>query len=276
MASASPLRAVTAADFDAAVLSRSQALPVLVDFWAAWCAPCRVVAPLLERLAPEYAGRVELVKVDTDAEPELAARYGVRSLPTLALFARGALVDALIGAQPEGVVRVLLERHLERPTDVERAAAVADAARGEVDAAVATLERLAAAEPDRPAHFLALVDVLIGAARLESAAARLEAAPVRLANEPALAERRARLELAHAAAAPGEPGSRAARYAAAARQYLGGEPAAAIEAWLALLGEEPRLGGGALPRALKAAFALLGDDHELVAAGRRRMASLMH
>jgi putative thioredoxin len=173
-------------------------------------------------------------------------------------------------------VRVLIERHLERPTDRERAEAVAAAARGDVDAAVATLERLATTEPDRPAHFLALVDVLIDAARLEAAAARLEAAPVRLANEPALAERRARLELARAAAAAGEPGSRAARHAAAARQFLGGEPAAAIEAWLGLLGEEPRFGGGALPRALKAAFALLGDDHALVAAGRRRMASLMH
>jgi putative thioredoxin len=270
------VRAVGAADFEGVVLTRSHAVPVVVDFWAAWCAPCRMVAPVLERLATEYAGLTEIVKLDTDAEPEIAARYGVRSLPTIALFARGELADALIGAQPEAVVRTLLDRHVVRVADREREAALAAAARGETDAALATLERLAAAEPDRPAHFVALIGVLIDAGRLDDAAARLADAPIRVAAEPAVAALGARLELARAAATEGVPGTTAARHAAAARDFLAGQHAGAVGTWLELMRTEPRFGGGALPRVLKAAFSLLGDEHALVAASRRRLASLMH
>jgi putative thioredoxin len=276
MATESALRAVGAADFATAVLERSQTVPVVVDFWAAWCAPCRAVAPLLERLAAEYAGLAEVVTLDTDADGAIAARYGVRSLPTIALFKRGELADALIGAQPEAVIRVLFDRHVERPADREREAALAAAAAGEVAAAVATLERLVAAEPDRAEHFLALLDVLIDGGRLEAAAARIDAAPMRLSAEPGLAARRARLELARAAAHDGAPGSAAARHAAAARGFLAGQHAAAVDAWLELLRDEPRYGDGALARTLKAAFTLLGPEHELAAQGRRRMAALLH
>ena len=268
--------AVGAADFEALVLARSQVVPVVVDFWAAWCGPCRMVAPILERLAPEFAGVADIVKVDTDAEPEIAARYGVRSLPTLALFSKGELADALVGAQPEAVIRTLLARHVERPADRERESALAAAAGGDVDAALATLERLAADEADRPEHFLALVTVLIESGRLDAAAARIDAAPMRVAGDPRVEALGARLELARAAAAPGAPGTAAGRYAAAAREFLAGQHAGAVAAWLELMRAEPRFGGGALPRALKAAFALLGEEHELVAPSRRRLASLMH
>jgi len=268
------VRAVSGASFATEVLERSGTRPVVVDFWAAWCGPCRMVAPVLERLAAEYAGRAEVVKLDTDAEPEVAARYGVRSLPTLALFTGGALADALVGAQPEAVIRVLIERHLEQPSDRERAAALAAARAGDVDGAVATLARLVAAEPGRAEHLLALIDVEIDAGRLESAAARLDAAPVTLAADAALAARRARLELAQSAGVVAEAGTSAAREAAAAREFLAGRHAEALDAWLGLLSAAPR--DRTLPRTLKAAFTLLGDEHELVARSRRRMASLMH
>ncbi len=270
------VRAVGVTDFESAVLERSRSIPVVVDFWAAWCAPCRMVAPILERLAVEYAGLAEVVTLDTDAEAAIAARYGVRSLPTVALFNKGELADALVGAQPEAVIRVLFDRHVERPADRERQAALAAAAGGDVDAAVATLERLVAAEPDRSEHFLALLDVLIDGGRLEAAAARIAAAPMRLGAEKSLEARQARLELARAAALAGAPGTPAARHAAAAREFLAGRHAAAVDAWLELLRSEPRFGDGAVPRTLKAAFALLGPEHELVAQARRRLASLMH
>jgi len=268
------VRAVGDASFAAAVLERSRAQPVVVDFWAAWCGPCRMVAPVLERLAAEFAGRAEIVKVDADAEPGVAARYGVRSLPTLALFKGGVLADALIGAQPEGVIRVLIERHLEQPSDRERAAALAQARAGDVDGALATLARLVADEPGRAEHLLALLDMEIDAGRFEAAAKRLEEAPLSIASSPALAARRARLELAERAQAPAEAGSSAARQAAAAREFLAGRHAEALDAWLELLRAAPRV--RALPLTLKAAFTLLGDEHELVARSRRRMASLLH
>jgi len=269
-------RAVGAADFDSQVLARSAQVPVLVDFWAAWCGPCRMIAPLLERLATEYAGRAEIAKVDADAEGSLAARYGVRSLPTLALFRAGRLVDAVIGAQPEAVLRELIERHLERPGDREREAAIAAAAAGETDEAVARLGALADAEPDRPQHLLALLDVLLEAGRLETAAERLAQAPLALTGSPELAKRAARLEIGSAAAMSGAPDSAAERHAGAARGFLAGHSAEALDAWLALMRADPLFGNGAAQRALRAAFRLLGEEHELVRAARRRMAALMH
>lgn len=262
-------RTVATAEFEAAVLARSQDRPVLVDFWAAWCAPCRMLAPILERLATAYADRADVVKVDTDAEPELAGRYGVRSLPTLAVFRHGRMVDAVIGAQPEGVLRELLERHVERPSDRERAEAVEQARAGEVDAAVATLDRLVAAEPDRMPHLHALIDVLLDAGRADDAAARLQHLPVNVDVEPEIVRRRARLELVRAAHAP-DGGARAA----AARAFLGANREDAFERWLELLrGPGPR---DQVQRDLRAAFTLLGDHDELATRYRRRLAALLH
>jgi putative thioredoxin len=262
-------RAVSAAEFDAAVLERSRVRPVLVDFWAAWCGPCRTLAPVLDRLAVAYAGHAEVVKVDTDAEAELAARYGVRSLPTLALFRDGRLVEAVVGAQPEGVLRDLLDRHVEQPSDRERVAALEQAREGDVAAAVATLDRLVAAEPTRTVHLHALIDVLLDAGRADDAAARMQHLPVNVDVSPEIGRRRSRLELvrtAHAIEA-GERGD-------AARAFLAGSREQALERWLELLRapaqREP------VQRDLRAAFALLGDQDELAARYRRRMAALLH
>lgn len=107
---AAPL-AVTAGTFDQEVL-RSP-LPVVVDFWADWCVPCRMVAPVLEELARTYEGRLRFVSVDTEAEPDLAARYGVVSIPTLYVFHRGELVRTLVGAREKRAYAAELDSALE-------------------------------------------------------------------------------------------------------------------------------------------------------------------
>jgi thioredoxin 1 len=86
--------------------------PILIDFWAAWCAPCKVVAPSLDKLAEEMAGRAVVAKVDVDSNGDLANRFGIRSIPTLMVFKDGKVVDQLIGAAPKDQIQSMIERHL--------------------------------------------------------------------------------------------------------------------------------------------------------------------
>jgi thioredoxin len=103
---------VTEASFSSEV--EQSDLPVLVDFWAAWCGPCRMVGPVVEQIADEYAGRLKVAKIDVDAEPGLARRFGVSGIPAIALFKDGKVVSSTVGARPKGalVAALALEQHV--------------------------------------------------------------------------------------------------------------------------------------------------------------------
>jgi thioredoxin 1 len=103
--------ATTDATFRNDVLDSS--LPVLVDFWAPWCGPCRIVGPVVEQLAEEFAGTIKVVKLNTDENPETSATYGIMSIPTLALFKNGQPVDGVLGAVPKTILKQLIEKHTQ-------------------------------------------------------------------------------------------------------------------------------------------------------------------
>ena len=103
---------VTLHNFETEVITASKSIPVLVDFWATWCGPCKVIGPLLEKLETQYGGRFKLVKIDSDQEQQLAAAFGIRSIPTCILLMNGQPVDGFMGALPEGKIKEFLDKHL--------------------------------------------------------------------------------------------------------------------------------------------------------------------
>lgn len=137
---------VTEATFQAEVLDRSQQLPVVIDLWATWCGPCKTLSPILERLAQEYAGRLQLVKVDVDANPRLAQAFQVQSIPTVIAVVKGQLVELFMGAQPEPQIRAVFEELLKVAAQQGLPAAPAEhtdeiAADPRFDAAVDAIEQ---------------------------------------------------------------------------------------------------------------------------------------
>ncbi len=144
----STAQSVDATSFAREVLEASAQMPVLVDFWAPWCGPCRMLAPVLDDVAREHAGQLKVVKVNTDEEPQLAQRFQIRGIPAVKLFRDGKVVAEFVGAQPAGAVRAFVKPHLPARVDdpVERAHMLQ--ARGAQAEALTVLREAAAAAPD--------------------------------------------------------------------------------------------------------------------------------
>ncbi|TDQ44463.1 thioredoxin [Tepidicella xavieri] len=168
---------VTLANFETEVIEASHAVPVLVDFWAPWCGPCRSLGPVLEKVEAAYAGRFKLVKINSDEEQQLAAAFGIRSIPTCVLMVGGQPVDGFMGALPEGQVRAFLDKHLPSEDDLQ-ALAQADEAQqlaeaGDAEAALRRMADALAQAPDNQDLRFDYVKLLIGQGRLGEAAAAL-------------------------------------------------------------------------------------------------------
>jgi putative thioredoxin len=248
----------TEATFEAEVIQASLTTPVLVDFWAAWCGPCKTLGPILEKVVASYNGAVKLAKVDTDAQMQLAAVFGIRSLPTVVLVKNGQMVDGFMGALPESAVRDFLQRHVQ-PLDEQPPVDEAPAAAETPEQSIARLQQELAQSPDRAEIKLDLAFAYLRAGLADAAQTELDSLPANLAEDAKAKRLRNQLEFSRQLKdAPDEAALRA-RIAKddndfAAHDLLG----------LRLLAK----------KRLIAAFSLI-DDEELVGTYRRKMASLL-
>ncbi|MDP3424137.1 MAG: thioredoxin [Burkholderiaceae bacterium] len=156
---------VTVANFEAEVVEASMTTPVLVDFWAPWCGPCKSLGPVLEKVEAAYNGRFKLVKINSDDEQELAGAFGIRSIPTCVLMVGGKPVDGFMGALPEGQVKAFLDKHLPAENELEAQAEEEEALQalddGDVETALAKLQQAVDTDPENDDVRFDLVKLLL-------------------------------------------------------------------------------------------------------------------
>jgi putative thioredoxin len=268
------------------LIEESQQRPVVIDFWADWCGPCKTLMPILEKLAAEYRGAFVLARVNADSQQMIAQQFGVRSLPTVIIMQGGQPVDGFAGAQPEGAVRELLQKYLPSPWEsaLQQAGQLLEA--GEASEAIAVLRPAYEESGRQHPVAMAYAHALIEGKRLDDAQAILDG--VRLADQDAAYEQcRALLEIRREAASSPELEALEARVAEApedldlraqlALQYTdAGRYREGLETLYAILQTQLDHGDGATRKALLDTIASLGKGDPLAAEFQRKLYSLLY
>ncbi|MEJ1095946.1 MULTISPECIES: thioredoxin [unclassified Pseudoxanthomonas] len=274
----------TTETFEAEVLQKSLQVPVLVDFWATWCGPCKTLGPILEKLAGEYNGAFELAKVDVDKEQQIAAAFQIRSVPTVFLVKGGQLVDGFPGALPEGQLREFLKQHGIEPAPAESAVEEPPVAL-DPHAQVLALRKAIEAEPDKDELKLDLALALLKIGAAGEAEQLLNALPANLATDDRAVQARARLGFSATlkdappvkvleAAIAANPDDLRARHLLGVHRLVAGESEAALEQFLEMLRRDRSFEDGLARKSLIDAFRVI-EDGVLVAHYRRKMSSLL-
>ena len=270
-------------DFQQAVLDASHEVPVVVDFWAPWCGPCRVLGPILEKLEREYGGRFRLAKVNSDENLQLAREFNIRSIPDVRAFHNGKQVAQFMGALPEPQVRAFIERVVPSPAEIERLAAQGRREAGDLEAALAALRKALSLDANHVLARIDLADALIEAGQHEAAGAELDRVPENIDWATRVASLRQAIAFA---ASGGSVQDLAAKIAAnpsdlEARAALAGAHAArkawreAMDELLEILRREKGWRNGEARKQMLAIFNL-ATDAELVATYRRKLASTLN
>jgi len=277
---------VTSDTFEREVIEASKSTPVVVDFWAPWCGPCRVLKPILETLASEYGGRFKLAKVNSDENQEIAAAYGIRSIPDVMAFKNGKAVSHFLGAVPESQVRAFIDDLFPAPAEIERTRAAELRASGNLAGAVEALRKAIDLDPANDPARLDLAELLIELKRVDEVEAALAAVEPNIDLDDRLATLRAALAFARSAGSGTEAELRAklatnttdleSRFALAGLYAGSKQYREALDELLEIVRRDRNWKDGEVRKQILAIFNLAEKQPELVSEYRKKLASALH
>jgi len=280
----------TTATFRQDVIQESSKQPVLVDFWAPWCGPCKQLTPVIEKAVKAAGGKVKLVKMNIDEHPQIPGQLGIQSIPAVIAFTKGQLVDGFMGALPESQVKGFIERLVGPvgPSPAEDLLAQADAraAEGDAGGAAELYAAVLAQDPENVAALAALAKLHLDLDDLEGAKRFLAMAPSAKENDPAVAGARAAIELAEQAASLGDTGEferrleanpldHQARFDLALALNARGRREEAIDALIDIVRRERTWNDEAARKQLVQFFEAWGPTDDMTVLGRRRLSSVL-
>jgi putative thioredoxin len=278
---------VTAQSFHQIVIEGSRERLVLVDFWADWCAPCHMLAPVLAAVADAYNGRLLVAKVNTEEEQALAAEFGIRSLPTVQIFKDGKPIDQFMGALPESQVRAFVERHLPHESEELLAKAQSLLKAGDLEGAAGLIDRARKTDPQNARIRLAEAGIHAAEGDTQGALEMLDNLPIELSGDPQVASLRGQLDFAALQAdSPPEkdlisrleadPQDSDARYRLAAHLVVRADYEEALKQLLELMKGDRAFQEDAGRKGMLSVFAILGGEGELVTRYRSRMLNALY
>ena len=280
----------TEASFMADVIEASRETPIIVDFWATWCGPCKTLGPMLETAVKAAGGKVRMVKVDVDKNQRIASQLRIQSIPTVYAFWQGQPVDGFQGAVPASELKAFVDRASALAGDGGLAEALQAAedmlAEGGVVDAAETFAAILGEEPENAAAYGGLVRTHIALGSLDQAEAFLTAAPAAISKSKELDAARAQLELARQAANAGpeaelraaveaDPQNHQARFDLAAALLAADKPQEAVDQLLDLFRRDREWNNGAAKAQLFTIFEALKPQDPIVLSGRRRLSSMI-
>ena len=278
---------INAGNFINEVVEASGKIPVLVDFWADWCQPCRQLSPLLASLAEELAGKLKVVKINTDRERELAAQFGIRNLPTVVLFKDGRPVDQFSGLVPKSAIESFLQSHLPRESDALLQHAMETADNGDLAGAISDLKKALADDPDSDRIHPLLIRFLMKAGDYEQAEQLLNNLPVNQQHSEEISILQASLRFlniipdvpdvpALADAIEKDPDNLQSRYQLSAHKVILEEYEAAMDQLLEIIRRDRTFRDDGARKALLDIFTMLGNSGDLVKRYRSKLALLLN